>query len=593
MTVVISLRLFLTIGVAFFVTVLVAGVGGLGIFGSIENALTVKREFQAYRAETVRTTVNDYFERIEAETKVIGSLMSMQHGLVDDNLQVIRLLSALVSNLEGVEDVTLVRRDGTNVMVYLEGEEVESTLNGPLDPESLAIMRSGKPGDESEGYEDLYFEPNDLRAVTSYTLHLEDSSGLPLGTLFIDIDIFTLTDSVAQDSRADDSYVFLMDERGFIMAHPELNTGNLVESLGALPHVKHLRDPVPKAVIDQMLKTSTPLERVDTPDGAFLITVSYLPGLGDSKWLVGSAVHHDRILGDAYDRAKLIGAVGLFVLLVAVLLSLWVGRRITEPVQRLASAADAIQAFQLKLPGGRISRFSELNTAERAFLAMLRGLNVFSRYVPKSLVRRLIQLEDEGSAVQPEDREVTILFTDIAGFTTISTGMAPDDLAKMLNEYFTILVNPVLAEEGTVDKFIGDALMAFWNAPVSQPDHADRAIRAALAIRASTDTFNRERLARGEPELLTRIGVHTGVVLVGDIGTEERLNYTIVGDPVNTASRLESLGKEVGSFLCISNETRQSCTGNYPWRRIGEITLRGRSEETVIFTIYDETEQDT
>ena len=121
MTVVISLRLFLTIGVAFFVTVLVAGVGSLGIFGSIENALTVKREFQAYRAETVRTTVNDYFERIEAETKVIGSLMSMQHGLVDDNLGVIRLLSALVSNLEGVEDVTLVRRDGTNVMVYLEG----------------------------------------------------------------------------------------------------------------------------------------------------------------------------------------------------------------------------------------------------------------------------------------------------------------------------------------------------------------------------------------------------------------------------------------------------------------------------------------
>lgn len=588
----IRLRLFLTVGVAFFVIALVGGVGGLGIFGAIENALSVKREFQAYRAENVRIAVSDYFERIEAEAKVVGSLISMQPGLVDDDLQVIRLLSALVSNLEGVEDVTLVRRDETNVMVYLDGDEVESMLNGPLDAESLSIVRSGKPGDDSEGYEDLYFEPNDLRAVTSYTLHLEDSSGHPLGTLFIDIDIFTLTDSVARGSRSDDSYVFLMDERGFIMAHYELNAGDLIESLGALPEARHLQDPVPKAVIDQMLEIGTPPDRIDTPDGAVLVTVSQLPGLGDSEWLVVSAVQRNRILGDAYDRAQLIGAVGLIVLFIAVIFALWVGGKITEPVQRLASAAAAIQEFQLELPGGRVSRFTELNQAESAFAAMLRGLNVFSRYVPKSLVRRLIQLEDEGSAVQPDDREVTILFTDIADFTTISTGMAPDDLAKMLNEYFTMLVNPVLAEEGTVDKFIGDALMAFWSAPVSQHDHADRAVRAALAIRASTETFNRERAARGEPELLTRIGIHTGVVLVGNIGTEERFNYTIVGDPVNTASRLESLGKEVGSYLCISDETRRACNGNYPWRRIGAITLRGRADETVIYTIREEIEQD-
>ena len=581
----IRLRLFLTLGVAIFVIVIVAGVGGLGVYGTIENALAVKREFQAYRAETASRTVRAYFDLIEAEARVVASLAALAPGLTQDDTQAVQLLTALVENLEGVRDATLLRPDKTNVMVFQEEGEVAFQLNGDLDAAAYVIMAVGRADPDSEGYEGLYMEPVDQRLVTTYTLHLEDASGLSLGTLFIDIDIRTLTDDVAARRGAEDSYLFMIDNRGVVMAHHELAGGAFEDTVTELPRAEHLADPLPAAILAHIRKTNEPPEEIETPRGPFLVTLSRLPGLRDSEWLVVSAVHRDMILGEAYDRAGLIAAIGLAVLILAVSFSLWVGRMITTPVLRLASAADAIQEFDLALPAGQGSRFMELDRAERAFSAMLRGLRVFSRYVPKALVRRLIQLEEAGAAVEPENRVVTILFTDIVGFTKISTGMAPDRLAAMLNEYFGVLVGAVLREEGTVDKFIGDALMAFWNAPVQQGDHADRAIRVALAIRAAAADFNRDRAARGEPELHTRIGLHTGTVLVGDIGTEERLNYTIVGDSVNTAARLEALGKEIDCFLCISEEARAAASGDYPWRRLASVTLRGQAEETVVYTI--------
>ena len=205
------------------------------------------------------------------------------------------------------------------------------------------------------------------------------------------------------------------------------------------------------------------------------------------------------------------------------------GRSISTPVSRLALAADAVRTLNIDMPTERVSRFSELNSAEQAFRAMLTGLEVFIRYVPKNLVRRLIQLEAKGRGVEAEEREVTILFTDIAGYTSISDGMNPKELAGLLNNYFEVLVQPVTAQGGTVDKFIGDALMAFWNAPDEQDDHADLAINAALEIQKVTHEFNNERVAKGQKPLITRIGVHTGRVLVGNIGASERMNYTIVG----------------------------------------------------------------
>ena len=180
---------------------------------------------------------------------------------------------------------------------------------------------------------------------------------------------------------------------------------------------------------------------------------------------------------------------------------------------------------------------------------------------------------------------MTILFTDIAGYTTISDGMAPAELATLLNEYFEILVSIILEHHGTIDKFIGDAIMVFWNAPDFQSRHPDLSIKCALEIQKKILEFNQQRAQNKLPPLKTRIGIHTGTVLAGEIGSSQRMNYTIVGDSVNTAARLEALGKEINETLCISGTTKIQCQDLYAWESIGNIILRGRTEQTEVYTI--------
>ena len=543
------------------------------------------RQFQAYRTRLANERVVAFFDTVEAETWILYELFESDPALMAD-LPATRVLRALVANLEPIADLTLVRRDGTNVMVYREdGDDIGVEYNGELDEESLEIVRTGRPGDESEGFEDLYMEPTDRRPVISYTMHLGDGAGRPQGTIYLDLDVATLTEAMARDRTSSGDYLFLFDESGVVMAHPELLADAAGKTWEELPQVGGLDDPVPAGLARMIAEDGFVPDSVTVSGETWLTAVSEVAEIGDSTWYVVSAVPRGAVLGKAFARAWTIGAVGLVILGVAIGFSLWVGRLITAPVGRLAAAANAIQAFELELPAGRASVFEELSRAEGAFGAMLQGLRVFARYVPRSLVRQLVQLDAEGAGVVAENRVVSVLFTDIAGFTAIASAMGSDALAGMLNEYFTVLTEPVLAQGGTVDKFIGDALMAFWNAPAPQSDHADRAIAAALAIRRATAAHNRARETAGLPPLETRVGVHTGVVLVGDIGAEARLNHTIVGDAVNTASRLESLGKEIGCHLCISAETRAAATGRYDWHEVGVVRLRGRDSDTRVYTL--------
>ena len=218
---------------------------------------------------------------------------------------------------------------------------------------------------------------------------------------------------------------------------------------------------------------------------------------------------------------------------------------------------------------------------------MLSALRWFQYYVPRSLVRRLMGRGDREIA--SEERELTVLFTDLVGFTPASEAMSALETADLLNHHFALLGKCVENEAGTIDKFIGDALMAFWGAPDSQPDHADRAVRSVCAMARAIQQDNAARRDQGLTPVRMRLGLHCGPVVVGNIGAPERMNYTVVGDTVNTAQRMEGLGKEVApdaEIVILASEALVSAmTLDVAHEQAGAFTVKGRVEPVRVYRI--------
>ena len=194
----------------------------------------------------------------------------------------------------------------------------------------------------------------------------------------------------------------------------------------------------------------------------------------------------------------------------------------------------------------------------------------------------------EGAA-ESRERELTVLFTDIVGFTAMSERLSAREVADFLNEHFTLLARCVEAEEGTIDKYIGDSLMAFWGAPDVQEDHARRACRAARAIARAMEADNAARAAAGQASVRIRVGIHSGPAVVGNIGAPGRINYTIVGDTVNISQRLESLGRDFDRgeavTVLIGGATARAVEGDFALESVGSCAVKGREEKVPAFRL--------
>ncbi len=222
------------------------------------------------------------------------------------------------------------------------------------------------------------------------------------------------------------------------------------------------------------------------------------------------------------------------------------------------------------------------------FNAMIEGLQerekireTFGRYVDESVAATILRRQGE-EALAGETGEATILFTDIAGFTTIAEYLQPHELVSALNDYLETVLAPISAHGGVVNTFIGDGLFASFNMPLACEDHAAAAARAAIDIQRAVGerTFGDMGMA-----FATRIGISTGPVIGGSVGAGRRMSFTLMGDTVNLAARLEQLNKEHGTRILVSQSTRDACSGRFAFRPLGSVSVRGRSEQINVFSL--------
>ncbi len=295
----------------------------------------------------------------------------------------------------------------------------------------------------------------------------------------------------------------------------------------------------------------------------------------DTRFDVGIAAPLEDFLGPARKNRLVVLGLGVLALGFAAGLALALARRYGRPLEDLAEQSDRIRRLDTAPHPHPPSRIREVQGLYDAQERMRQALDSFARYVPTDVVRDLL---DRGEAARIGGRtvEATVLFTDVRGFTGIAEQMTPADLVSHMSEYFGAMIDTLRDEGATIDKLVGDAIVAFWGAPRPEPAHAARATSAVLACRARLDRLNADFEAAGRPPLPTRFGLATGPVVVGNVGSPSRLHYTALGDTMNLASRLEGANGHFGTTVLAPTATVEAAGPDFLWRRIDHVAVKGR-----------------
>ncbi len=570
---------------------------GIGFWTGRQNTL----DHLTHQAEMNLSFADSYISHLL--DPVAGQLLYLRDSIahdpeiVTDSERTVDILRGALAATPQIHSIAFVDSEFQHIKIERGGDRGVSAMmeDGSKNPAVRAIVNTAKietklTWDEPEGTK------NQSLALLPLRMPLQSNNRF-IGVLVARVSLEKLSELLADLKFQSGTVAFITDANHQVLAHPKLS------SKASEP----FRDkPLPMAVtfVDPVLEAMHVSQRhqhsatkhfegqwqlTDVNGEPYLFMHRKISDYGEKAWTLSSYYH---AFDFAQDMRRLIWAAfaGMAVLIVAVAAAVILGQRISLPIQNLEGAARLIGNFDIasvsRLPG---SRFQEVNEAARAFNVMLNGLRWFETYVPKALVEQLMK-HDDGSGLASTEREVTVLFTDIVGFTEFSETIPAAEIAEFLNDHFELVAECISATGGTVDKYMGDGMMAFWGAPEWQPDHAERACQAAKSIATVLREDNRKRAQAGRPLVFMRIGIHTGNVVVGNIGAVGRMNYTIVGDTVNTASRLEQMCKEVSEkspdiMALISGTTAAALASGVALVDLGRHRLRGRQGCVAVFRL--------
>jgi adenylate cyclase len=409
-----------------------------------------------------------------------------------------------------------------------------------------------------------------------YTLRIPLTAGRR-GVIAGDILLNRFEEILSQQKLGQSGVAFLFNDEDRLVGHPEMSrlTAGLATRDDRLPHIDMVDIAGLTAAIHAWRAGGDAQQFFADAKGRSYVAAFHPIGTtGSADVRLAVAAPLDEFFSQIIAERRTLFALALAFVGAAIPVAFWLGSRMSEPLRKLVQQTDEIRNFDIAERPRIRSFIAEIEQLGRSVFTMRSVVRSFSSFIPRPIVRQLIEAGTELE-LGGTRRELTVLFTDVESFTAKTERADPAEVMIKTSRYFAALSDAIMNHGGTIDKFIGDAVMAFWNAPADDPDHTVHACRAVLACLRANEEINRSFVREGWPAYRTRFGLHVGEAVVGNIGSIDRMNYTALGATVNLAARLEGLNKAYGTCVLVSSAVRARAQHAFVFRDVDSIRPKG------------------
>lgn len=604
------------------------------VYLSFERVTVITRTAAAGFIEKVAQLgadhVDEQFKNVRDNLDILSGLPAIQEADIADNSRLYGLMAAMLRNnpqlynlYVGYEDGSFIEMDvidrarpafrqSLNVdadaafrLVVISRTAGAAPVTQYLSDNLIQVAEFAGPTGYDPRQRPWYVEAfkNDKTLLTGpyvffapgepgYTLRTPLKEGRR-GVVAGDVLLNRFEDMLAEQKLGPSGLAFLFNDAERIVGHPEMHRlmAEIPDRQDDLPQLWSLRLPALVPII-RSWRSGGPAQQffADASGRTYVAAVHRLDTAGSANIRLAMVAPLDEFYAQIIDERRTLFALALAFVGATLPFAFWLGSLMARPLRKLVDETDAIQRFDITERPRIHSAIAEIEELGRSVFTMRSVVRSFASFIPRQIVRQLIET---GSSLSlgGSRREVTVLFTDVADFTAKTERADPSQVMIHTSRYFAALSDEIMRHQGTVDKYIGDAVMAFWNAPADDPDHTVNACRAILACLAANETLNKAFRSEGWPPYDTRFGLHVGDAVVGNIGSSDRMNYTALGATINLASRLEGLNKNYGTRVLVSSAVRVRVGDAFLFRSVDSITPKGFADPIEVSELRGELAQ--
>jgi adenylate cyclase len=405
------------------------------------------------------------------------------------------------------------------------------------------------------------------------------------GVAAADITLDGLSTYLAERKISPGTLSYILDHQGRVIANSErLKTYATQNGRVELQHIASIGQELPAIAFGNRPRETDRMFSFKHAGQDYVASLTTMPAAFGKKWQLFVITPLSDFTSAFDEQNKRLALFGVIAILLQICIIYFLSSVISSPLEKLALKVTKIQDLGSDNLPPLQSPIREVAVLSKAIETLDAAVKSFAAFVPVGLVRELLD-SDQKLELGGHSRFLTIFFSDLEAFSTLSEEVPSQELLLRVSAYLSVVTRAVNEEHGTIDKFIGDGVMAFWGAPALLDDHARKACFAALRIREGMKALNAGWEAQGTKPLKIRVGIHSDAVLVGNIGSKERMSYTVMGDGVNIAARLEGVNKEYGTRICISHSVFKEAGEKLCVRPIDDVTVKGRRSRIPIYEL--------